>query len=692
MTDYLNTLNPEQREAAIHKDGPMIVLAGAGSGKTHTMTVRIKHMIEFYKISPHRILGITFTKKAASEMKERAIHMVGDKGVDVNLATFHSACAQMLRRDIHHLKDSAKKTAERTGQEIGYTSSFTILDSKDQITVLKEVLKSLQIDPKETPPSFYQTFISNFKNALLSPSTVRQMAPLAQDTYVNNLDIPPYVNVPKGIAALKKVGPVHFRNAIAVYEEYQKRLVRSNSCDFDDLIMLTVRLFTENPEVLGYYQEKYRYIMIDEYQDTNQAQYMFVRLLAAKYRNLFVVGDDFQCIYGFRNADVENILRFHKDYPETKQVLLERNYRSVKEILKRANAVISYNQKQHKKKLWTDKESAHVSEYAVLDDAKLEAEYVASKIRRMVAAGEYRHEDFTILYRTNAQSRVFEEVFMKEGMPYTLVGNVSFYERKEIKDIISYLKVLINPSDDFSLKRIINVPKRGIGDTTIKKIEDYASRNEIDFWTALKQASDFLTASTLKKIVTFVELIETIKLRVEEDELGVGMTVDEIYEETGYLKFLEESDRIENTSKKDNLEEFFNVAWAHQQEKEDSSIFKFLEDILMSASQETKDQKVDGIKMMTIHASKGLEFPVVFGVGMEENLLPYYRSISESNEEEERRLCYVLATRAKERLFFSRAVERQSFNDVVYNEPSRFLREMGFAETEKPKKTFVLPW
>lgn len=1051
MHEYLNTLNDEQRKVAIHKDGPLLVNAGAGSGKTYTMTVRMKHLIEAHRVNPYNLLGITFTVKAANEMKERAIRIIGPDGAKINLSTFHSLCVRILRKEIYHLKESKHNKGR------GYDSSFTILDTTDQKNLIKDCMKELDIDTKQHSPLAFLGWISSFKNELMTPELLERSAMLVDNPFATYFEFPPFINVDKSISMARKVPQIYRGLAINVYKRYMRKLVMSNSCDFDDLIMLTARLFIENPEVLGAYQERFRYIMVDEYQDTNHAQYILIKLLAAKYKNIAVIGDDFQCllpdteitttngtkriadltlkdqivvgkghgktvaspiheinfkeykgkvvrvttesgkkitgtpahtvfsrvepvkgqfyvylmykeglgyrigrtscvssrkgeflngfsvrlnqeggdkiwilescetieesmyyehyysfkygipqsmfkashngmsmpqelvdklfegidteeraevlmqdkllfiehphhmpqavtsksgmerykmtlvmfgsntevkkgyshelsmntihkhysdivsqhmsvsckagnneeityyngrkkhsdyanvhsiakqieeemkeenfnlqqkarlteekydftplshifkgmympiernheiveekvvsveildyegfvfdlnidlyhnyiangivvhncIYGFRNADLRNILEFEKDYPTAKTIILERNYRSTQKILDRANVLIAHNEKQRPKKLWTDKSEGKEVEYHVCDDNYEEAVFIAERIAKEYLKRPYN--DFTILYRLNAQSRVLEEIFMRYGIPYDLVGSVNFYDRKEIKDLIAYLKAIENPADDIAIKRILNVPKRGIGKTTVDKISAYANENNLTFWETLEQSNTFLNNSTFGKISSFLDVIHN--LRQQSEVLGVGMVVDEILDSTGYREELEKQGTPDSEDRINNINEFFNVAWEHQQEYPDPTIQNFLEKITLKEETEQKeeaDEKAkDCVRMMTVHASKGLEFPVVFGVGMEENLIPYYKSIAEENVEEERRLGYVLATRAQEELIFLRAVERRVFADIQTNEPSRFLEEMGFEETDTKGRSFVLPW
>lgn len=902
---YLDTLNKEQRVAAEHKDGPLLVLAGAGSGKTYTMTVRMKHLIEYHKIRPETILGITFTVKAAREMQERAEKLIGHQGRLINLSTFHSLCVKILRKDIYHLKESKASTKS----DKGYDSSFTILDTKDQLQLVKECMKELEIDPKEHSPQAFLGWISSFKNELMSPAVVEKCMALDGNPFATYFQFPPYLDMNKSISMARRVPKIYHGLVLNTYKRYMDKLVANNSCDFDDLIFLTARLLMEAPTVLGFYQEKFRYIMIDEYQDTNHAQYILAKLLAAKYRNIAVVGDDFQCflpetlirtangekridrikpfeeiivakgdglyttgvveevskkpyegivytiktssgktvkgtsghtmfavspedtfasfyftmiedgelcsvrgavnkeqmeqlsaefpfnvsqlmedkylleisghyheiwrvaekirkydysivhqakvtnvmfdftsienikkgyyvpvytkagfiaervveviqeeytgyvydlnipdyhnyvadsivvhncIYGFRNADIRNILEFEKDYEGAKLVKLERNYRSTQQILERANRVIAHNTNQRKKTLWTDKTDGEEVIYHVCEDNYAEAEYVAQQIMMMRHKRDFK--DFTILYRVNAQSRTFEEVFMKHGIPYDLVGAVNFYDRREIKDIIAYLRVLQNPDEEISLKRIINTPKRGIGQSSVDKMLAYAKENDISLWESLKLADFYLPKATAKKVAGFMDLMNNLK--AEAENLPVGMLVDVIIEDSGYREELKKQNNTDAEDRIQNLNEFLNVAWEYQQQEEESSIQGLLERITLSRAEEEEkpEEEKDFVRLMTIHGSKGLEFPVVFGVGIEENILPYYKSIAEDNVEEERRLCYVLATRAKEQLYFLRARQRVVFNDIQMNEPSRFLKEMGFSEPESNNKNYVLPW
>lgn len=967
--DYLNTLNDPQRRAATHKDGPLLVLAGAGSGKTYTMTIRMKHLVSYHKVDPARILGITFTNKAALELKERVLQLLGPEGQHITVSTFHSLCGKILRRDIHWLKESKKSRGEGAR---GYDSSFSIMDSKDSLQIIKDAMKSLEIDPETYKPAVFLSYISTFKNELMSPETVERFIHLANNPISRGFENPqPYIDPNKSLSMIRRIPELFWNMTLDIYKKYQETLVQNNSLDFDDMIFLVVRLFAENPTVLGYYQEKYKYMMIDEYQDSNHAQYIFAKLIAAKYRNLAVVGDDFQCvlpdslvqmeegkkridevrvgdhvmtaigrmgrsfapinrihkkhfkgkiykittesgktmtgtpdhtafasmddgfpsethcivkdqlgyyltswkskhhtqwdesglsvwflpdtlqdssfehgeyltsidelfescllfkdlphfttggnhatityfgglrysknegdhclylpsqrepvydtssmdemnrvkmksfvetpfmdvkeeafltgstfemmplshvrigmrvpvhktghivservrsvqildydgdvfdldvkdyhnymvdgivthncIYGFRNADIRNILEFEKDYPEAVTITLDRNYRSTQQILDVANQVIDHNKNQRKKTLWTDKTQGTPVTYRVLETGKEEAEYIADEIERLSEI--YPLKDFAILYRVNAASRMFEDALMRKGLSYDLVGALNFYERKEIKDIIAYLRLMDNPEDDMSLKRVINIPKRGIGDGTISKAVAYAKDRDISLWHALLEAEQFLTKTTLQKVQDFMQLM--LRLREESSILGPGMMIDVILEDTGYKASLIKEATPASEDRLQNLEELLNVAWEYQQiEEEEPTLVGFLERVSLNQStseESSSENKDDFIRLMTIHASKGLEYKVVFVVGVEENLLPFYKAIDSGDVEEERRLCYVALTRAKEILYVTRAKERYMYNDVSFNDASRFIEEMGFKETQK-QKGFVLPW
>lgn len=668
----LNMLNPEQKKAVLHKDGPMLVLAGAGSGKTATMINRIGYMVETYKVPPSNILAVTFTNKAAQEMKERAEAMVGGGAKDITISTFHSFCAKFLRKTIHNLEP--------------YNSNYSILDMDDAKKIIKEIVKGIECsDPKALATST-QSYISSLKCELVSPTVMESVYSWLKNPLKKVPELPPYINIDKAISAIRKIPEIHVLTVLDIYKKYQQYL-KSNIClDFDDLLCVTIEILANNMDVLNKAQEHYKYIMIDEYQDTNHAQYILTRLLSAKYRNLFVVGDDNQSIYKFRSADMRNILNFQKDYPESKIIKLERNYRSTQTILDAANKVISNNKNQFDKKLWTDKGNGEPIVYQICEHNDAEGKYIADCISIMSLSRPL--SDFAILYRTNAQSRAIEDHLRRRDLLYNIVGGFSFYDRKVIKDIVAYLKFIVNPNDGISLSRIINVPTRGIGDTTLQKVSLYAKQEDISLWESLQLAKNYLKGNTLKKIEEFVSMIK--KLMSESETLMIGEFLMAVTEDTGYRESLEKEDTDESRDQLENIQEFLNIAWEYQYE-EDASLLGFVERISLVREEENAEKKEkDKVTLMTIHASKGLEFPVVFLVGMEEDILPYWRAKEEDDGiEEERRLCYVAITRARERLLITRCIERRQFNNINFNDPSRFLIEIGL---EEEKRRSVLPW
>lgn len=631
-------LNPQQREAVMTTEGPVLILAGAGSGKTRVLTHRIAYLVGEQNVAPWSILAITFTNKAAREMKERAARLVGRGAEDLWISTFHSLCVRILRRDI---------------DRIGISSSFTILDATDQLSVVKQCMKELNIDPKRFEPRAVLAAISAAKNELVTPD---RFALQAKDYY-------------QEIVA-------------KVYERYQKKLLSNQSLDFDDLIMTTVRLFQEVPEVLEFYQKKFRYIHVDEYQDTNRAQYVLISMLADHYRNICCVGDADQSIYKWRGADISIILNFEKDYPEAKLIKLEQNYRSTKTILEAANKVIVNNKGRKEKILWTENPAGEKIYHYLGDSEHDEAYFIVDTIRRQLARYK-RYDSFAILYRTNAQSRVVEDVFVKSGIPYTIVGGIKFYDRKEIKDLLAYLRLISNPDDDISLKRIINVPKRSIGDTTVEKIEAYAVQHGLSMYTALREADQMgLAARTVNAIRSFAELIDNLSQMV--DYLSVTELVEEVLKRTGYREYLQEEKSLESIARLENIEEFLSVTQEFERKSDDRSLLAFLTDLALIADIDTlgetaeEEESPEGkVTLMTLHSAKGLEFPVVFLIGMEEGVFPHNRSLyDEAEMEEERRLAYVGITRAEEKLYVTRAMSRTLFGKTSSNQPSRFLLEI----------------
>lgn len=634
MLDLKNLLNKEQYEGATTIEGQVLILAGAGSGKTRVLTHRIAHMVEDLNIAPYNILAITFTNKAAKEMKDRVRALIGECAENMWISTFHSTCVKILRREI---------------DKIGYKSSFTIYDSSDQKTLVKECMKTVNINDKDISE---QEIISKIGKAKDRMQTAR---------------------------SFKLENESNFReNKIAdVYEMYQKRLKENNALDFDDLIFKTVELFKSNPETLEFYQRKFKYIMVDEYQDTNGAQYELVKLLASKYKNICVVGDDDQCIYQWRGADIKNILDFEKDYPDAKVIKLEQNYRSKGNILNAANVVIVNNSNRKSKALRTEQElGSKIKVYRAYSDSD-EGDFVGKQILDIRKNEDKKYNDFAILYRTNAQSRIFEESFRRKGIPYKIVGGTRFYDRKEIKDILAYLKVLINPQDDISIRRIINVPKRSIGDATVNKIQDFADSFELNMWDALSEVRSIptLTPRNVSCIDPFVQLMEN--LMILSETTPVSMLIETILEDTGYMDQLKKSNEIEDKSRIENLKELVSDAVDFEKNSEDKSLSAYLEKVSLVQDADKIEDEDDSVVLMTVHSAKGLEFPVVFMVGMENGIFPGSASFEKESEmEESRRLCYVGITRAKEILFMTSAEVRRVFGKTVAYSQSDFINEI----------------
>lgn len=645
--DYESLLNPEQYNAVIHNKGPLLILAGAGSGKTRVLTYRIAHLIEEEGVNPWNILALTFTNKAAGEMRSRVDDIVGYGSESIWVSTFHSTCVRILRKYIEH---------------IGFDSNFTIYDSADQKTLMKEVCKTLDIDTKRYKESYLLNEISSAKDKLLSPTE--------------------YINQAQGDYPREIIGKV--------YAEYQKSLKKNNALDFDDLIYKTVELFKNTPEALEYYQNRFKYILVDEYQDTNHAQFVLISLLANTINedgetehNLCVVGDDDQSIYRFRGADISNILDFEKKFPDTKVIKLEQNYRSTKNIISCANEVIKNNTDRKVKALWTDNEEGELVSFTMFPTAKAEAKGVADAIINGNREHNTSYNDFAILYRTNAQSRYFEEEFIKRNIPYKLIGGQNFYGRKEIKDLLAYLRALNNPEDDISLKRIINVPKRGIGQTTINRLSDYALDNDISFYTALTHARSIEGVSRgVDRIESFVTLMEFTKQKVLSGAYKVSEIMDELMEDTGYIEELKLENTIEANTRLEYIDEFLNkiISFEEESEEETPTLSQFLEEVSLVADIDNYDDNEETVVLMTLHGSKGLEFPNVFLAGMEDGMFPGYRSINSDTPKEdlaeERRLCYVGITRARERLALTGAKERMINGETYYSKPSRFINEI----------------
>jgi len=629
-------LNPEQQEAVRTTDGPLLIMAGAGSGKTRVLTHRVAYLMVEKGVNPYNILAITFTNKAAREMKDRIGKIMGGAAEEVWISTFHSMCVRILRRDI---------------DRIGINRNFTILDPTDQQSVIKGILKDKNIDPKKFEPRAILGAISSAKNELVTPEEYSKL-----------------------------VGGFYEQVVSDVYEEYQRRLRKNQALDFDDLIMMTIHLFNRVPETLEFYQRKFQYIHVDEYQDTNRAQYMLVKMLASRFQNICVVGDSDQSIYRWRGADIANILTFEKDYPRAKVIMLEQNYRSTKRILHAANEVIKNNANRKPKKLWTENAEGQKISYYRADSEQTEAQFVAGKIKEMVDSGERKFSEIAILYRTNAQSRVMEEVLLKSNIDYHIVGGIKFYDRKEIKDILAYLRLIANPDDDISLQRVINVPKRGIGSTSFDKIARYAADNDISIYTALKEI-DFIGVSPkiAKAAYEFYELIRNYTQM--QEYLSVTELVDEILEKSGYREMLHAEKTLEAQSRLENIDEFLSVTKNFEEGSEDKSLVAFLTDLALVADIDRLDEKEennnDAIVLMTLHSAKGLEFPVVFLIGLEEGVFPHSRSLMEEAEmEEERRLAYVGITRAEQDLYVTNAAMRTLFGRTNMNPVSRFINEI----------------
>lgn len=649
----LNGLNPEQQNAVKATDGPLLLMAGAGSGKTRVLTHRIAYLIVEKRVNPYNILAITFTNKAAREMKDRIGKMMGGAAEEIWISTFHSMCVRILRRDIDRL---------------GYNRNFTILDSGDQQSVIKRILKEKNIDPKKFDPRAILGAISSAKNELIDPEEYDKTA---------------------------GSGGYFEQKVSEVYKEYQKQLRKNQALDFDDLIMMTIQLFQRMPEVLEYYQRKFQYIHVDEYQDTNRAQYMLVKLLANRFKNLCVVGDSDQSIYRWRGADIANILSFEKDYPNATVILLEQNYRSTKKILLAANKVIENNMNRKAKNLWTENPEGNKLVYYRADSEQGEAQFVTGKIKELTRDGKYKLSDIAILYRTNAQSRVMEEVLLKSTIGYSIVGGTKFYDRKEIKDMLAYLRLISNPDDDISLQRIINVPKRGIGSSSVDKMANFAAMHGISIYQALDSVELLGLSPKITKVAR--EFRDLIRNYTQQQEfLSVTELVEEILDKSGYREMLKAEKSIESESRLENLNELLSVTKNFEDTNEDKSLVAFLTDLALVADIDALDddgEKADTVTLMTLHSAKGLEFPVVFLIGMEEGVFPHSRSLMEEVEmEEERRLAYVGITRAEQTLFLTNAQMRTLFGRTSMNMPSRFIKEIPEeliegVETEKRMNT-----
>lgn len=632
----LKGLNPEQQNAVKATDGPLLIMAGAGSGKTRVLTHRIAFLMSEKEIAPWNILAITFTNKAAREMKERIATLVGPVADDIWISTFHSMCVRILRRDI---------------DRIGINRNFSILDASDQLSVIKQILKDKNFDPKKFEPRSILGTISGCKNELKTPEEYEKSATGYYEKTVS-----------------------------AVFTEYQKRLLKNQALDFDDLIMTTIHLFSRVPEVLGYYQRKFQYIHVDEYQDTNKAQYLLVQMLADRFKNLCVVGDSDQSIYRWRGADIANILSFEKDYTGAKVILLEQNYRSSQRILKAANKVIENNINRKAKNLWTDNDEGQKIVYYRGDSERDEAQFVAGKIKEVVDSGKRKYAEIAILYRTNAQSRMIEEILLKSNIEYKIVGGTKFYDRKEIKDILAYLRLIANPDDDISLRRVINVPKRGIGASSLDKVANFALDQDLSIFNALFEIEQTgLSARIVKKVAEFRDQIKNWTNM--QEFLSVTELVEEMLEKTGYRDMLKQEKTLEAQGRLENIDEFLSVTQSFESNSEDKSLIAFLTDLALIADidnlDEDKQEVQDSIVLMTLHSAKGLEFPMVFLIGLEEGVFPHSRSLMDDEEmEEERRLAYVGITRAEEELFITNAKMRTLFGRTNMNPVSRFISEI----------------
>lgn len=642
MSNVIDMLNDKQKEAALHTEGPLLILAGAGSGKTRVITNRIAYLIEDCGVNPWNILAITFTNKAAGEMRQRVDDMVGYGSESIWVATFHSTCVRILRRYI---------------DKIGYDTNFTIYDTDDTKAVMKGICKRLQIDTKQMPERSFLSAISHAKDELMTAADYK----------------------------LDAAGDYGMEQVARVYSEYEKELKKSNALDFDDLLLKTVELFKAWPDILESYQDRFRYIMVDEYQDTNTVQFELIRLLAGKYRNICVVGDDDQSIYKFRGANIRNILDFEKVYPDAAVVKLEQNYRSTQTILDAANAVIRNNRGRKDKSLWTDKGNGSGIHFRQCDSAYGEAEYVVDSIMKGKRDNKYDYRDCAILYRTNAQARLLEEQLILSGVPYDVVGGVNFYARREIKDILAYLKTIDNARDDIAVKRIINVPRRGIGATTINKVQEYANDHDISFYDALKEAGEIPgVGRSTGKLEAFVNMIQVFRSKLPY--ISLEELVQDVLDTTDYIENMDAEDKEDADARIENIEELINKVVAyedeHSEEEEEGSrptLSGFLEEVALVADIDSVNSDSNKVLLMTLHSAKGLEFPHVYITGLEDGVFPSYMNITSddpSELEEERRLCYVGITRAMDELTITCARQRMIRGETQYNAPSRFVKEI----------------
>ena len=632
MQELIEGLNDRQKEAVLATEGPCLVIAGAGSGKTKVLTHKIAYLMKEKYIKPWNILAITFTNKAANEMKERVEKLVGEAAKDMWIGTFHSICVRILRKYIDRL---------------GFEHSFLIFDTTDQRTLIKECMKTLKIDDKMFTDRSVLSEISNAKNEMLEPKAY-------QTKYAGD-----------------------YRKEIIgrIYELYQQRLKENNAIDFDDIINFTIKILEQNEDVLDYYTNKFQYVLVDEYQDTNKAQFTLVTLLASKYGNITVVGDNDQGIYSFRGADITNILNFERDFPGTKIVKLEQNYRCTGNILKAANSVIKHNENKYEKKLWTENEEGSLPIIHRADDEYDEGRFIVEEINHLRREEYFKYSDFTVLYRMNSQSRAIEEILRREGIPYKIVGGLKFYERKEIKDIISYLRLIYNFSDNISLKRVINEPKRGIGKTSIDNIQEISEKTGLSMFDIIKHADEYGLNRVRVNANEFIETIEYLRSKIEE--LSISELIKETLNKTGYVKALEQENTTEAETRIENLEEFLTVAIEFEEQEAENTLGDFLEGITLSSDIDGMEDSEDSVTLMTLHSAKGLEFPVVFLVGLEEGIFPGNKSIGEPKElEEERRLFYVGITRAKQYLYLTCSKKRTIFGSTSYNAVSRFVNEI----------------
>ena len=630
--DLLQGLNDKQYEAVINTEGPCLVIAGAGSGKTKVLTHKIAYLIGEKDVKPWDILAITFTNKAANEMKSRVEALVGDVEKDKWIGTFHSICVRILRKQI---------------DRIGFDTSFVIFDTSDQKTLVKQIIKSQNLDDKIYSDKSILYEISNAKNEMLEPEQY-----LAK--YRNDF-------------RKEKIGEI--------YQIYQSRLKENNAIDFDDIINFTIKILLDNPDLLEYYSSKFKYVLVDEYQDTNKAQFTLVTLLASKYGNITVVGDNDQGIYSFRGADITNILNFEKDFPGTRIIKLEQNYRCTQNILNAANEVIKNNETKYEKKLWTSNDAGNLPEVFRGDNEYEEANFIVRKINFLKTEEYYKYSDFAVLYRMNSQSRSIEDILRREDIPYKIVGGLKFYERKEIKDIIAYLRLIQNTNDNLSLTRIINEPKRGVGKTSLDNIEALSASNGISMYEIIKNAENYGLNRIFANTREFINTIEDLRLR--KDSMKISDLIKETLNQSGYTKALENENTVEAESRIQNLDEFLTVAIEFEEESADNSLSEFLEGITLSSDLDGMEENEESVTLMTLHSAKGLEFPTVFLVGMEEGIFPGYKSVGEPKElEEERRLCYVGITRAKEHLFMTCSRQRTIFGSTSCNPVSRFIKEI----------------